>query len=70
MAIYRNEELVVSNHIAMPDNRDFTGRILGTYVIEKVKKRGSSGFNEVQTIGGTYYLHDICDFRDFENVCG
>jgi hypothetical protein len=70
MGIYRNEELLVGNHIAIPEYKDFTGRIIGTDEIKKVQISGSSGFNEVETIRGTYYLRAFSDFSSFKDACG
>ena len=70
MAIYRNEELVVGNHIAIPEYKDFTGRVLGTCEIKKVEINGGSGFNEVQTTTGMYYFKDFSDFSSFKESCG
>ena len=70
MAIYRNEELLVGNHIAIPEYKDFTGRIICTDEIKKVQIGGISGFNEVETIRSRYYLRDFSDFSSFKESCG
>lgn len=70
MAIYRNEELSIGNHITIPEYKDFTGRALGNYEIKKVETNGRSGLNEVQTTTGRYYLKDFSDFSSFKESCG
>ena len=70
MGIYRNEELLVGNHMAIPEYKDFTGRIIGTDEIKKVQIGGRSDFNEVETIRGRYYLMDFSDFSSFKEICG
>ena len=70
MAIYRNEELTTGNHITIPEYKDFTGKIIGTDEIKNVQIGGRSGFNEVETIRGRYYLRDFSDFSSFKDCCG
>ena len=71
MAIYRNEELTTGNHITIPCYSDFTGRAIGMFKIEKVRKAGMGHFNELETSDGrSYHLKEFLDFSSYKDICG
>ena len=39
-------------------------------MVKNVQIGGRSGFNEVETIRGRYYLRDFSDFSSFKDCCG
>jgi len=70
MAIYRNEELSIGNHIAIPCYSNFTGSIIELHEIEKVTKTNMGSLNELKTTCGfTYHLRNFSDFSDYKDIC-
>ena len=69
MAIYRNEELSIGNHIAIPSYSDFSGDTIGVFKIKKISKENR--FNELETVDGRrYHLKEFSDFGEYKDICG
>ena len=73
MAIYRNEELLVGNHIAIPEFKDFKGRIVAYGKIRRVIPAYTSyTYNIVELTmenENCFYLSEVSDFKTFKNIC-
>ena len=72
MGIYRNEELLVGNHIAIPEYKDFTGRIVAYGKIRRVIPKAYMSYTIVELTtesGNRFYLSEVSDFKAFKNIC-
>ena len=72
MAIYRNEELLVGNHIAIPEHTDFKGRIVAYGKIRRVIPKAYMSYTIVELTmenENCFYLSEVSDFKTFKNIC-
>ena len=73
MAIRRNEELEVDNHIAITEQTTFEGRIVAYGKIRRVlpsKAFASFTIIELSDKGEKhFYLSEVSDFKAFKNIC-
>ena len=72
MAIYRNEELLVGNHIAIPEFKDFKGRIVAYGKIRRVIPKAYMFYTIVELTmenENHFYLSKVSDFKTFKNIC-
>ena len=72
MAIYRNEELLVGNHIAIPEFKDFKGRIVAYGKIRRVIPKAYMSYTIVELTmenENCFYLSEVSDFKTFKNIC-
>ena len=72
MAIRRNEELEVDNHIAITEQATFEGRIVAYGKIRRVIPKAYMSYTIVELTmenENRFYLSEISDFKAFKNIC-
>ena len=72
MAIRRNEELAIDNHIAITEQATFEGRIVAYGKIRRVIPKAYASYTIVELTmenEGRFYLCEFLDFKDFQNIC-
>ena len=71
MGIYRNEELLVGNHIAIPEFKDFKGRIVAYGKIRRVIPNAYMSYTIVELTmenENRFYLSEVSDFKTFKKA--
>lgn len=72
MAICRNEELEVDNHIAITEQATFEGRIVAYGKIRRVIPKAYMSYTIVELTvenENRFYLSEVSDFKTFKNIC-
>jgi hypothetical protein len=68
MILYRNEEIVVGNHIAVPFNVNFIGGTLGIYKIDRITREGA--YISFECEGNDFSVKGFHDFKSLKGICG
>ena len=72
MAIRRNEELAIDNHIAITEQDTFEGRIVAYGKIRRVIPKAYMSYTIVELTmenENCFYLSEVSDFKTFKNIC-